>query len=264
MKRKIYVSFFRLSGIGIVKVTFEILNFFLSKNFNFTCILWGKGTRSLWKDGEQIVCDHFIHPINDEVNSGLKLIPKLTLEHIHLTPYSVMNVSFAIQVLSSTVANVLRNYHGEETWHCKDLWIYGQFFGCLNVRNQIEGVKKRKSFLKPYTNLNDERFKQLKNDFLQDLLNWKMSIFVRTGKFSQTGKDKMFLSWQTHDEIQITVHSIIEAAKYLLGIEMPFVLTEHFNQDSLEEYFGKHRSIGRRNDNQDLYHFGYNSNTICM
>ena len=123
MKRKIYVSFFHFSGIGIVKVkvTFEILNFFLSKNFNFTCILGGKGTRSLWNDGEQIVCDHFIHLVNDEVNSGLKFIPKLTLEHVNLTPYSVMNISFAIQVLSSTVANVLRNYHGEETWYFKAL-----------------------------------------------------------------------------------------------------------------------------------------------
>ena len=35
---------------------------------------------------------------------------KLTLEHVHLTPYYVMNISFAGQVLSSTVADVLRNF----------------------------------------------------------------------------------------------------------------------------------------------------------
>ena len=91
-----------------------------------------------------------------------------------------------------------------------------------------------------------------------------MSIFDRTGNFSQTEKDKMFLSWQIHEGLQITVHSIIEAVTYLLGIEMSFVLKERFSQDSLEEYFSKHRSIGHRNDNQDLYHFGYNSNTIRM
>ena len=39
---------------------------------------------------------------------------------------------------------------------------------------------------------------------------------------------------------------------------MSFVLTERFNQDVLEEYFGRHRSIGRRNDNPDLYNFGCN------
>ena len=33
---------------------------------------------------------------------------------------------------------------------------------------------------------------------------------------------------------------------------MPFVLTKRLNQDCLEEYFGKHRALGRRNDNPDL------------
>ena len=45
---------------------------------------------------------------------------------------------------------------------------------------------------------------------------------------------------------------------------MSFVLTERFNQDVLEEHFGKHRSIGHRNDNTDLYNFDYNSNNICI
>ena len=138
------------------------------------------------------------------------------------------------------------------------------FFDCLNVRNKIEDVKKRNAFLQPYTNLNEERFKWLKNDFLQYLLNWKMSSIDRPGNFSQTEKDKMFLSWQTYERLQRTVYSINEAVKYLLGIGLSFVLTKRFNQDVLEEYFGRHRSIGRRNDNPDLYNFGYNSNTIHM
>ena len=54
-----------------------------------------------------------------------------------------------------------------------------KLFACLNVRNQIEDIKKRKLFPQPYTNSNDERFKWLKNDFLQYLLNWKMSIIDR-------------------------------------------------------------------------------------
>ena len=63
----------------------------------------------------KLLLDHFIHLVNAEVNSSLKLTPKLTLEHIHLTPYSVINVGFAVQVLSSTITNVLKNYCGEET-----------------------------------------------------------------------------------------------------------------------------------------------------
>ena len=45
---------------------------------------------------------------------------------------------------------------------------------------------------------------------------------------------------------------------------MPFVLTERLNQDCLEEYFGKHRVLDRRNDNPDLKQFGYQSNTLRM
>ena len=66
-------------------------------------------------------------------------------------------------------------------------------------------------------------------------------------------KDKMFLSWKTYEGLQITVHSIIEAVKYLLGIGMSFVLTKRFHQNVLEECFGRHRSLGRRNDNPELY-----------
>lgn len=43
---------------------------------------------------------------------------------------------------------------------------------------------------------------------------------------------------------------------------MQYVLTERFCQDSLEEYFGNQRKLGRRNDNPDMRSFGYNDNTI--
>ena len=110
--------------------------------------------------------DHFIYLVSDEVNSGLKLIPELTHEHfqlthepeqVHLTPYPVMNVSFAVQVVSSTAANVLRNYYGEEIHGTAKLCEYmDKLFDYSSVRNQIEGAKKRKPFLQSHTNLSDE------------------------------------------------------------------------------------------------------------
>ena len=130
-KIRIYVSFFCLSGIGTltIKARFDIFYFQILQNFNFPCILGGKGTRTLRNNGQQFVRDNFIHLVNDEVNSGLKLIPKLTLEHVvHLTPYFVMNVSFVVQVLSSTVAYVLRNYYGKETHGTAELCEYMDTF----------------------------------------------------------------------------------------------------------------------------------------
>ena len=72
----------------------------------------------------------------------------------------------------------------------------------------------------------------------------------------------MFLSWQTYEGYKITVHSVIEATKFLLQEGMEFVLTERFCQDPVEEYFGKQRKIGRRSDNPDIRMFGYINNTI--
>ena len=43
---------------------------------------------------------------------------------------------------------------------------------------------------------------------------------------------------------------------------MEYVLTERFCQDTLEEYFGNQRKLGRRSDNPDVRLFGYNDNEI--
>ena len=42
------------------------------------------------------------------------------------------------------------------------------------------------------------------------------------------------------------------------------MLTEPFCQDVLEEYFGRQRGIGQRNENPTIFQFGYNDNIIRM
>ena len=49
------------------------------------------------------------------MESGLKLVHKLTSDHINLTSYSVMRANLGAQVLSETVGNVLNNFGPEET-----------------------------------------------------------------------------------------------------------------------------------------------------
>ena len=72
----------------------------------------------------------------------------------------------------------------------------------------------------------------------------------------------MFISYQTYEGLQTTVYSCIETVKCLLRQGMEFVLTERFNQDVAEEYFGRQRQLGRRNDNPNIYQFGFNGYTI--
>lgn len=88
--------------------------------------------------------------------------------------------------------------------------------------------------------------KWLKKDFIGYLLNWKNNIENRPGKLEKTEKSRMFLSHQTFEGLMIT----------------RYVLTERFCQDVLEENFGRHRAIGRRNDNPSLHQFGYDSNGL--
>ena len=62
--------------------------------------------------------------------------------------------------------------------------------------------------------------------------------------------------------IEITVYSVVELVKYLLSRGVPYVLTERFCQDPLENYFGHQRSIGTRKDNPSVRDVGYNDNVI--
>ena len=72
-------------------------------------------SRYMWNSGEDILWSHISRIAYDESHSGLKLITKITDEHVHLTPYSKMNVTLATQVLSKSVSNILYGYYPPET-----------------------------------------------------------------------------------------------------------------------------------------------------
>ena len=57
----------------------------------------------------------------------------------------------------------------------------------FNVRNQYEGIRKKKDSLLPYTDENDVPFEWLSEEFLPYLQNWKSSICKERGQFSIEG-----------------------------------------------------------------------------
>ena len=225
--------------------------------------LAGRCTRSMWNNGNFLTWNHISKLFYDDLNCGLHLVPKITNEHIALTPFSVMNVRLAAQVLSESVFQALQAYGPVDSVgtaiYCR---MFDQFFDCLNVRNSVEAVTKLKPFLKPYESQNDERFTWLIDTFLKYFTDWKESIAARPGQFTDNARANMFISWQTFEGIKLTVHSSIELIKYLLSQNVRYVFTERFCQDPLENYFGQQRSIGHRKDNPSLRDFGYNDNTI--
>ena len=54
----------------------------------------------------------------------------------------------------------------------------------------------------------------------------------------------------------------MELIKFLLNAGCPYVLTERFCQDPLENYFSRQRSMGHRKDNPSVRDIGYKDNTI--
>ena len=75
---------------------------------------------------------------------------KITTEHIKLTPFSVMNVCLAAQVLSTSVSIALKSFGPPEaTTTAKYCEMFDKFFDCFNVRNTKEYITKQKPFLKP-------------------------------------------------------------------------------------------------------------------
>ena len=70
----------------------------------------GSCTRYIWNNGQYILWQHITEIFYQDIDSGLKLLPKLTYEHVNLNAYSVMQMNLAAQVLSASVAAVLKSF----------------------------------------------------------------------------------------------------------------------------------------------------------
>ena len=135
-------------------------------------------------------------------------------------------------------------------------------FGCINLCSLKERKFERNIFCSTYEDVNYFRFNWLENSFLKFFEKWKQSIELRPGNFTRNAKYRMPISYQTYEGLQIIVSSTIEATKYLLQHYCSYVLTEKFNQDSLEEHLGNIGSVSRQNDNLSLYQLGYSENVV--
>ena len=98
--------------------------------------------------------------------------------------------------------------------------------------------------IKPYISSYDERFTWLTDTLLKYFSDW-VSTIARPGQFTDV-RANMFISWRTYERIKITTNSSIELIKFLLNAGCPYVLTERFCQDPLENYFGRQRSMGQK------------------
>ena len=226
----------------------------------------GSGSRSrlMWNNGSYLLFRHIADLFYSNQEFALHVLPKLSLDHIVLTPYSKMKVKLATQVLSRSVAIALEESGNEEVLGTAQFCrMMNDFFDCTNVRSLTEHVRGRNQFIKPYTAQDDERFVWLKNVFLKYLENWRQSTMAREGEYSTDDRGKMFISIQTYKGLKISINAQIEAIQFLLDEGFEYVLSERFMQDVLEDYFGHQRAKGGRSDNPTAEQFGYNDLTIA-
>ena len=225
----------------------------------------GSCSRYMWNNGQYLLFRHIADLFYQDQAVALHSLPKLTLEHIVLTSYSKMRVKLATQVLSNSVAIALEESGKEDVQGTAQFCrMMNSFFDCTNVRSRMEHIHKKNEFIKPYTSVDDERFDWLLNVFLVYLENWRNSTFERDGDYTDDARGKMFLSLQTYEGLKISVHSHIEAIRFLLENGFEYVLSERFMQDVLEDYFGYQRAKGGRSDNPNAFEFGYTDLSIAV
>lgn len=165
-----------------------------------------------------------------------------------------MKVNLAAQILSGTVANALEEFYGQEvTETVKFIRNLNKFFDFLNVRNLLEGRNKRNPDLNLYRDVDNSRITLLREDFLGYLQEWERDIENRQGNHTAAEKSGMQLSPQTKIGLEVTIKSVTECIKFMIEQGAEFVLTHHFNQDPLEQYFGHFRHKGGANQNPTVY-----------
>ena len=119
----------------------------------------------MWNDGKEIIWRHIFRLAQDELARDIKLVPKLSMNHVDLNPFSKMNVKLATQVLSQSVSNILFKYYPDETHGTAEFCAkMNKCFDCTNVRNQSEWIKTRNETVAPYRATDDPRF-----DWLEDV-----------------------------------------------------------------------------------------------
>ena len=223
----------------------------------------GKRSRMMWNNGKFVTWQHITEFYYGDKNQEMNLLPKITKDHIKVTSYGAMKVKLATQILSDTTSKILTEFGTDAMTETAKLCGYmDKFFDCLNVRSRTESRNKRKPFLAPYVDVNDQRFDWLKNDFIEYFNKWEDSVEEMYPGISKTDRNKMLMSRQTIDGLKMTCNSLRELVPYLLRCGMPEVFTEKFCTDPVEEFFGSERGLGRRCDNPDMAEFGYNANTI--
>ena len=136
----------------------------------------GKFTFCMWNGGMFLLLDHIADIFYEDQECGLHILPKLCIEHIKVTPYSIMNVKLALQVIISTVSKVFLKYvPPEAAGTVKFCSLMDMFFNRMDIRDINSHKFELKPSLLPFSRVDVPRFSWLRNVFLQYFEDWLVS-----------------------------------------------------------------------------------------
>ncbi|XP_034236665.1 uncharacterized protein LOC117642519 isoform X2 [Thrips palmi] len=212
-----------------------------------------KCTRLLTKNKQYIVWKTIERLYLSEVQNTLRRAYKLTSQNVYLNSYTCMRVNYAVQVLSNTVGQDLKDKKWPGTEETVNFILNcDKFFDNLNGAHSEMGKRTANSRLSPYTSTEDWRFEELLT-FEKYLMDWEKE--VGNLKLNQAAKAKCLLSHQTLEGIYITINAFIGAVKFMLDIGAKFINARVFCQDPLEQYFSKQRAAGGGKSNPTVVSF---------
>ena len=96
----------------------------------------GQFTSYMWNGGMFLLSNHVAEIFYEDQECGFYILPKLCIDHFKLTPYSIMNVKLATQMLRSTVSKVpLKCGPPEAAGTAKCCFLIDMFFDIMVIRD---------------------------------------------------------------------------------------------------------------------------------
>ena len=120
----------------------------------------------MWNDGNYVLWQHIVQLFYQDVENGLKLMPRLTYDHIKLNSYSTMCVNLAAQILSATVAAVMKSFGPPDATlrNSKTVWNDGFLFLIVSMCTAQVSIRGRGNHFSHH----------IDQWMIQDFFGWQM------------------------------------------------------------------------------------------
>ena len=178
--------------------------------------------------GKEIIWDHFVSVFSRESKRTLP-VTKLNTDAIYLNNFSKMRVNLVVNTLSQNVAVEMEENENEVTKSTQEFIKYcSSLFNILNSQT-------------PFIDDNDPRLKQLIN-INQWFYDWETEI--EHALIMPSEIQKCSLSWQTIQDVHLTISSVVDLIKYTNSEEFKekypsatYIIPKRLNQDIVESWF---------------------------